>query len=78
MFAGLIVLPAMGWRLRKLNAVFAFWFAYVLTRPLGASFADWFGKRRTLSGLGYGDGRVALIGDSRDRGAGRLSGSRPQ
>ena len=61
-FAGLIALPAIGWRLRKLNAVFAFWFAYVLTRPLGASVADWFGKRRTLSGLGYGDGPVALIG----------------
>jgi len=61
-FAWLIALPAVGWRLRKLNAVFAFWFAYVLTRPLGASVADWFGKRRTLSGLGYGDGPVALIG----------------
>ena len=48
--------------MRRLNSVFAFWFAYVLTRPLGASIADWFGKRRTLSGLGYGDGRVALIG----------------
>ncbi len=61
-FAGLIALPAVGWGARKLNAVFAFWFAYVLTRPIGASIADWFGKRRTLTGLGYGDGRVALIG----------------
>jgi uncharacterized membrane-anchored protein len=61
-FAGLIVLPAIGWRVRKLNPVLAFWFAYVLTRPLGASIADWFGKRRSLTGLGYGDGLVALIG----------------
>jgi uncharacterized membrane-anchored protein len=43
-----------------LNAVAAFWFAYVVTRPLGASFADWLGKS-TLDGLGLGDGRVALV-----------------
>ena len=27
-----------------MNPVLAFWFAYVMTRPLGASFADWMGK----------------------------------
>ena len=42
------------------NAVFAFWLAYVLTRPLGASFADWMGKAQTAGGLGWGDGPVAL------------------
>jgi uncharacterized membrane-anchored protein len=42
------------------NAVFAFWFAYVLTRPLGASFADWMGKARSVGGLGWGDGSVSL------------------
>jgi len=42
------------------NAVFAFWFAYVLTRPLGASFADWMGKANNAGGLGWGDGPVAL------------------
>ena len=29
-----------------MNAIVAFWFAYVLTRPLGASFADWYSPRR--------------------------------
>lgn len=43
------------------NAVLAFWLAYILTRPLGASFADWFGKAPSVSGLGWGDGIVSLI-----------------
>jgi uncharacterized membrane-anchored protein len=38
----------------------AFWFAYIVTRPLGASFADWLGKPHGVHGLGYGDGRVSL------------------
>ncbi len=60
LFGCLIALPAIAWWRFKLNAVAAFWCAYVLTRPLGASFADWFGKAHSLDGgLGYGDGRVA-------------------
>ncbi len=31
-----------------------------MTRPLGASFADWFGKP-ILGGLGLGDTKVALV-----------------
>jgi uncharacterized membrane-anchored protein len=42
------------------NAVLAFWLAYILTRPLGASFADWMGKSPTIGGLGGGDGPVSL------------------
>jgi uncharacterized membrane-anchored protein len=54
-FTVLIVIPALAyWRFR-LNAVVAFWSAYVLTRPVGASFADWVGKPQNLSGLGIGD-----------------------
>jgi uncharacterized membrane-anchored protein len=74
LFAGAIALPLIAWRL-GLNSVAAFWIAYVLTRPLGASFADWLGKPRHLpknvakglgsniaKGLGYGDGLVAVVG----------------
>lgn len=43
------------------NAVLAFWLAYILTRPLGASFADWFGKAPSIGALGWGDGTVSLI-----------------
>jgi uncharacterized membrane-anchored protein len=43
------------------SAVIAFWAAYILTRPLGASFADWTGKPQTFGGLGWGDARVAAL-----------------
>jgi uncharacterized membrane-anchored protein len=54
LFAAAIAVPAVGWRY-GLNPVVAFWSAYVLTRPLGASFADWLGKSHALGGLGWGD-----------------------
>jgi uncharacterized membrane-anchored protein len=57
LFGAMILVPLVGWRL-GLNEVAAFWAAYILTRPLGASFADWCGKRPSLTGLGYGDGTV--------------------
>lgn len=60
-FAVLFALPAIGYGLFGLNEIVAFWFAYVLTRPLGASFADWFGKSQSLGGLGWGDGPISLI-----------------
>jgi hypothetical protein len=44
-----------------MNAIAAFWWAYVVTRPLGASFADWFSKPHNLSGLNYGDGPTAAV-----------------
>lgn len=59
LFAVVILVPAFGYRL-KWNEVFTFWFAYIITRPLGASFADWFGKPKP-DGLGYGDGTVSVI-----------------
>jgi uncharacterized membrane-anchored protein len=60
LFAVLIAVPAIGfWRFRW-NSIFAFWFAYVMTRPFGASFADWMGKPSSVGGLGWGDGKVAV------------------
>jgi uncharacterized membrane-anchored protein len=61
LFAALFALPALGYRLFGLNAIFAFWFAYVMTRPFGASFADWFGKAPSFSGLGLGTGLISLV-----------------
>lgn len=53
-------MPLGFWRLGG-SPVVAFWCAYVLTRPLGASFADWTGKEHSIGGgLGYGDGLVTL------------------
>jgi uncharacterized membrane-anchored protein len=61
MFFVIILIPAVAWSRFRLNSVVAFWFAYVITRPLGASFADYFSKPHSLSGVNYGDGPVALI-----------------
>ena len=61
LFGGLIALPAIGYFVLGLNEIFCFWLAYILTRPLGASFADWMSKSRAVGGLGWGDGRVAII-----------------
>jgi uncharacterized membrane-anchored protein len=60
-FALAIAVPALAYWRRWLAAVPAFWSAYVLTRPLGASLADWLGKPHALRGLGYGDGTVTLV-----------------
>jgi uncharacterized membrane-anchored protein len=60
LFAVIMAVPVLGrWRFR-LNGVVAFWFAYVVTRPLGASADDWLGKRAMAGGVGLGgDGPVA-------------------
>jgi uncharacterized membrane-anchored protein len=61
MFTGLILIPALAWWRFGLNEIVAFWWAYVLTRPLGASFADFLSKPHALSGLNLGDGQVAAV-----------------
>jgi len=61
MFFLIILIPAVFWARFGLNAIAAFWFAYVVTRPLGASFADYFGRAHSLSGAGFGSGRIAVI-----------------
>jgi uncharacterized membrane-anchored protein len=61
LFAVLIAIPAIGYLRFGLNAVFAFWFAYIVTRPLGASFADWLGVSHARGGLALGNGPVTLV-----------------
>jgi uncharacterized membrane-anchored protein len=60
LFAVVIMIPLLAWRL-GLNAIVAFWFAYIITRPLGASIADYVSKPPLISGAGFGDGRTALV-----------------
>jgi uncharacterized membrane-anchored protein len=59
LFAGAITLPLIAYWLGA-NSIVTFWAAYVLTRPLGASFADWMGKPASQQGLGFGDGTVSI------------------
>ncbi|MFF4404757.1 hypothetical protein [Streptomyces sp. NPDC001404] len=60
LFAVAIAVPALSGRFAWMNPVAAFWSAYILTRPLGASFADWMGVPGARGGLGWGTGPVTL------------------
>jgi uncharacterized membrane-anchored protein len=61
LFAAMICVPLVLWRL-GVNPTLCFWTAYVLTRPLGASFADWIGKDHHIGGgLGFGDLRLTGV-----------------
>jgi uncharacterized membrane-anchored protein len=62
LFAVVFAIPAVAtWKL-GLSSVAGFWAAYIVTRPLGASFADWMGDATTKGGaLGWGTGPVSLV-----------------
>lgn len=60
-FAAIIAIPAIGFRSFRWNPILCFWFAYVITRPLGASIADGLAKPAHASGLGFGEGPVVLM-----------------
>ena len=62
LFAVAIAIPGILYWRGVIGGVAAFWAAYVLTRPLGASIADYLGKGTHLSGLGLGDGTVTVAG----------------
>jgi uncharacterized membrane-anchored protein len=61
LFGVLILIPALAWWKFGLNEITAFWMAYVVTRPLGASFADYFSKPHNLSGANFGDLQTADV-----------------
>jgi uncharacterized membrane-anchored protein len=61
LFVVVIAIPAIGFKYLRLNAVVAFWFAYIVTRPLGASFADWMGVSHARGGLDWGTGSVSAV-----------------
>lgn len=44
-----------------MNAIATHWTTYILTRPLGASFADWIGVSHLRGGLNWGPGTVSLL-----------------
>ena len=53
-FAGIIAVIAASYYLGKLGAITAFWLAYILTRPVGASLGDFFSQTPDHGGLGLG------------------------
>ncbi|HEY0124413.1 MAG TPA: hypothetical protein VGC14_22150 [Rhizobium sp.] len=54
LFGGIIAAIAAAYYVFKSNAILAFWLAYILTRPLGASFGDLLSQPREYGGLGFG------------------------
>jgi uncharacterized membrane-anchored protein len=52
-FGALIVAIVAAWR-AGMNPVLAFWLAYILTRPLGASVGDLLAQSREYGGMGFG------------------------
>jgi uncharacterized membrane-anchored protein len=60
-FGGMIALVTLAYFVLELNAILAFWVAYVLTRPLGASLGDLFAKPSIAGGYGLGTVTTSLI-----------------
>ena len=61
LFGVVILIPALArWQL-GLNGIAAFWMSYIVTRPLGASFADYISKPQNTGGLNFGNGPTAIV-----------------
>lgn len=61
MFGGVIVAIAIAYYCLRLNAILAFWLAYILTRPLGASFGDLLSQPVEYGGLGFGTTFTSIL-----------------
>ena len=61
LFAALIAAVTVAYYGFKLNAVLAFWIAYILTRPLGASIGDYLSQPQDKGGLGLGTTNTSLL-----------------
>lgn len=61
MFAGIIVAIALAHNKFKLNSVLAFWMAYIITRPLGASLGDLLSQDRDAGGIGLGSVVTSIL-----------------
>ncbi len=60
-FIVLFIIPLLIYGLTHKYEVLTFWASYIVTRPLGASFADWFGRTKDLGGIGFGTGRTSVV-----------------
>lgn len=60
-FAALILVPVAVFGLFKRFEIATFWAAYILTRPLGASFADWIAVSNARGGMNLGTGLISVL-----------------
>jgi len=61
LFAGVIGLTFLAYYYLKLNTILAFWIAYILTRPLGASLGDLLSQPVSAGGIGLGTTITSII-----------------
>ena len=69
LFAAVVIVIAMAYFAFRIDGVLAFWLAYILTRPVGASFGDLLSQPPEYGGLGLGTvitswiflGTIALV-----------------
>lgn len=60
-FTVLFAIPSVAYAFGAIGPTLGFWAAYILTRPLGASFSDWVALPPERGGLGLGTGPVSLV-----------------
>lgn len=60
-YAAVIAVIAIAYYRFRLNSILAFWLAYILTRPMGASFGDYFAQPHANGGLGLGTTITSLV-----------------
>lgn len=60
-FGVLIAIVTIGYYYFRMNAVLAFWIAYILTRPLGASTGDLLSQPTTNGGFGFGTVGTSML-----------------
>ncbi len=61
LFAAVIGLIFLAYKYLKMNSILAFWLAYILTRPLGASLGDLLSQQSKVGGLGLGTTVTSIV-----------------
>jgi uncharacterized membrane-anchored protein len=61
LFGAVIGVIALGFYRLRMNAILAFWLAYIFTRPLGASLGDLLSQPSEYGGLGFGTTVTSLL-----------------
>lgn len=61
LFVAIIALTAIAYFVFKIDGVLAFWIAYVMTRPLGASLGDLLSQSKADGGLGVGTTMTTVV-----------------
>ncbi len=61
LFAAAIGIVFFAYKYLKMNSILAFWLAYILTRPLGASLGDLLSQKVNVGGFGLGTTETSIV-----------------